>query len=139
MTSIRWSLMATRSGRPASTAVSPTQPKGVLLFQADLGAVFLPPFGRPDQQGGVPALPLGQVEVGGTPVEVLVVRLEPDGPLARAVSDEQGRQPGGPEVGEIAQGGHRRNSWNGGSYECIGRGSGPLRAAVSNPLWPLAC
>ena len=89
MTSIRSFSEGHQVGPPGQHGGLAAQSKGVLLLQADLGAMFLPPFGRPGQQGGVLALPLSHVEVGGMPVEVLVVRLEPDGPLAGAVADEQ--------------------------------------------------
>ena len=75
------------------------KPEGVLLLDEDVAAVGQPAVAEVVEEGGVGELPLGGVEVRGGSDSVLVMGLEPDGPFAGVVADQEAGEPRVPDVG----------------------------------------
>ena len=88
-----------------------SEPEGVLALDANFLGFGFPLGFLLVEQGGVVQQPFGLVEVRGWLGPVLVVSLEPDGPLAGAFAGEDAGQPGGSDVGIDTLFGHITALW----------------------------
>ena len=80
--------------------------EAVLSFDVHIKATVLPVCFSLVEERGVVQHPLRLIEVGRDLGPVLLVGLEPDGPLAGVLAGQQPGQPGGPDVGGFSRDGH---------------------------------